>query len=224
MDYQEILHKLKSLSNPKNVKGMTQYGINPQNNLGISIYVLRPFAKEIGTNHSLALQLWDSEIHDARLLAVFIEDPKQVTGEQMDRWAQTFDSWDVCDQCCANLFDRTDIAFEKAAEWSSRDEEFIKRAGFSLIAALAWHDKKSPDAEFLKFLPLIKKGTTDERNFVKKSVNWALRQIGKKNVNLNKLAVKTAQEIQKIDSKAARWIAADALRELTGDAVQNRLK
>jgi 3-methyladenine DNA glycosylase AlkD len=141
----------------------------------------------------------------------------------MESWVRDFDSWDVCDQCCANLFDRTKVAFEKAAEWSGREEEFVKRAGFSLMAALAWHDKKSPDADFEKFLPLIKRGATNEWNFVKKSVNWALRQIGKKNASLNRLAIKTAEEIQKIDSKAARWIAADALRELTGAPVQAKL-
>jgi 3-methyladenine DNA glycosylase AlkD len=220
---EQVIQKLRSLANAENVAGMARFGINPENTLGIAVPVLRKTAKEIGKDHKLAQELWASGIHEARILACFVDKPEEVTGSQMESWVRDFDSWDVCDQCCANLFDRTKLAFDKAAEWSGREEEFIKRAGFALMAALAWHTKKSPDAEFQKFLPLIKKGSTDERNFVKKSVNWALRQIGKKNANLNKMAIKTAQEIQKIDSKAARWIAADALRELTGDAVQKHL-
>jgi len=219
----EIIQKLKSLANPKNVEGMARFGIRANNTLGIAIPVLRGIAKEVGKDHQLAQELWASGIHEARILACFVDKPELVTEAQMDSWVKDFDSWDVCDQCCANLFDRTKFAFEKAAAWAGRDEEFVKRAGYSLMAALAWHDKKSPGASFQRFLPLIKKGATDERNFVKKSVNWALRQIGKKNAYLNGLAIKTVEEIQKIDSKAARWIAADALRELTGDAVQAKL-
>jgi 3-methyladenine DNA glycosylase AlkD len=142
----------------------------------------------------------------------------------MEGWVKNFDSWDVCDLCCGDLFDRTKFAHQKAVEWSGREEEFVKRAGFTLMAALAVHDKKASDADFLKFLPIIKRESTDERNFAKKAVNWALRNMGKRNLDLNKMAIKTAEEIQKIDSKSARWIAADALRELTGEAVQKKLK
>ena len=219
----QIIQKLKSLANPKNVEGMARFGISPNNTLGISVPVLRDIAREAGKDHQLAQELWASGIHEARTLACFVDKPELVTESQMEGWVKNFDSWDVCDLCCANLFDRTKFAFRKAAEWSGREEEFVKRAGFTLMATLAVHDKKATNADFQKFLPLIKKGAADERNFVKKSVNWALRQIGKRNASLNKMAIKTAEEIQKIDSKSARWIAADALRELTGEAVQKRL-
>jgi len=219
----EIILKLKSLANADNVAGMARFGINPENTLGIAIPVLRDIAKEIGRDHKLAQELWVSGIHEARILACFIDKPEEVTESQMGKWVKDFDSWDVCDLCCSDLFDRTKLAHQKAAEWSERKEEFIKRAGFTLMAALAVHDKKASDAEFTKFLPIIKREATDDRNFVRKAVNWALRNISKRNLNLNKMAIKTAQEIQKIDSKAARWIAADALRELSGEAVQKRL-
>jgi 3-methyladenine DNA glycosylase AlkD len=224
MDYQEIIQKLKSLSNPENIKGMARYRINPQNNLGISIYMLRPFAKEIGTNHNLALQLWDSGIHDARLLAVFIEDPEQITGDQMDRWVQTFDSWDVCDQACTSLFDQTALAWKKVFEWSERNEEFVRRAAFSLVAGLAVHDKHSTDHEFETVFPLIKKYAVDKRNYVKKAVNWALRNIGKRNIRLNKKTIQLAEEILTMKSRSAKWIAHDALRELHSEKVQQKLE
>ena len=220
----EILAHLNTLANPDNIRGMARYGINTQDTLGISIYTLRPLAKEIGTNHALALELWESGIHEARLLAGFIDDPQQVTPEQMERWVTDFDSWDICDQVCSNVFDRTPYAYPKAFEWSKRGEEFVKRAGFVLMAALSVHDKSAPDERFIEFLPVIKREAGDERNFVKKAVNWALRQIGKRNQALNQLAIQTAQEINQIDSPAARWIAKDALRELTSEKVQSRLK
>ena len=219
----EIIQKLKSLASPRNVEGMARFGINPDNTLGIPIPVLRGIAKETGKDHQLAQELWASGIHEARILACFIDKPELVTESQMESWVKNFDSWDVCDLCCSDLFDRTKFAHQKAVEWSGREEEFVKRAGFTLMAALAVHDKKASDADFLKFLPIIKRESTDERNFAKKAVNWALRNMGKRNLNLNKMAIKTAEEIKRIDSKSARWIAADALRELTGEAVQKRL-
>lgn len=212
------------MANPKNVAGMARFGINPKNTLGISIPHLRALAKKTGQSHSLARQLWASGIHEARLLAGMIDEPEKVTERQMDKWVRDFDSWDVCDGACMNLFDRLDCAPEKAVQWSGRKEEFVKRAGFTLMACLAWHRQDLKDREFLRFLPLIKRESTDNRNFVRKAVNWALRQIGKRNLNLNKQAIKAAQEIGKIDSKSARWIAADAIRELTGQAVQKRLR
>ena len=224
MGYNEIIKQLKSMSNQKNVEGMARYGINPHNNLGISIYNLRPLAKEIGKDHKLALKLWQSSIHDARLLAVFIDDPLQVTSKQMDSWAEDFDSWDLCDQACTSLFDLTPYAWKKVFEWSVRDEEFVKRGAFSLIAGLAVHDKKAEDSKFEDVFSIIKKESMDDRNYVKKAVNWALRNIGKRNMNLNKKAIKTAKEIQKIDSKSSKWIATDAIRELTSEKVQKRLK
>ena len=212
------------MASPKNVEGMARYGINPKNNLGISIYKLRPVAKEIGKDHQLALKLWNSGIHDARLLAVFIEESSLVTGEQMDSWAKDFDSWDICDQACTSLFDSTPHAWKKVYEWAESKEEFVKRGAFSIIAGLAVHDKKAADSKFEDFFPIIKRESTDERNYVKKAINWALRNIGKRNLTLNKKAVKTAREIQKINSKTAKWIANDAIRELTSEKIQNRLQ
>jgi 3-methyladenine DNA glycosylase AlkD len=224
MNYDEIISKLKSMSNQKNVEGMARFGINPKNNLGISIYQLRPLAKKIGKNHELSLKLWNSGIHDARLLAVFIEDPKKLTEDQMELWAKDFDSWDVCDQACTSLFDNTPFAWKKIYEWSERNEEFVKRAAFTIIAGLAVHDKKSPDEKFEEFFKIIKKESTDERNYVKKAVNWALRNIGKRNLLLNKKAIKVAKEIKKINSRSAKWIANDAIRELTSSKIQKRVK
>jgi 3-methyladenine DNA glycosylase AlkD len=220
----DIVSKLSSYANPENVKGMARFGINPENTLGIPIPVLRKTAKEIGRNHELAGELWAAGIHEARILACFVDDHKKVTEAQMESWAGDFDSWDVCDQCCMNLFDKTPYAVAKAVEWSASEETFVKRAGFAIMASLAFHDKKAGNDVFISFLKEIKKQSGDDRNFVKKAVNWALRQIGKRNRELNRLAVEASYEIQKLDSKAARWIAADAIRELTGDVVQSRLK
>jgi len=222
MQLNQILKKLKSLSNPEAVAGMARFGINPEKTYGISIPVLRKMAKEIGKNHNLALKLWDSGIHEAKILAAMIDEPNQVTEKQMDMWIKNFDSWDVCDQCCMNLFSKTPYSWEKAKKWTNRKKEFEKRAGFALIACLAWYEKEAPDKKFEQFFPLIKKHASDNRNFVKKAVNWSLRQIGKKNMNLNKIAIKTAKEISKINSKSAKWIASDALRELTDKKVKKK--
>jgi 3-methyladenine DNA glycosylase AlkD len=224
MNFKEIIQKLRSMADLKTVEGMARYGINSKNNLGISIYKLRPLAKKIGKNHNLALQLWDSGIHDARLLAVFLDDPKKVTSKQMDSWAQDFDSWDICDQACTSLFDETSLAWSKVFEWSVRDEEFVKRAAFSLIAGLTVHDIKANDEKFLQFSLLIKKHSLDERNYVKKAVNWALRSIGKRSLMLNKQMIKLAEQIILIDSRSAKWIARDALRELESEKIQKRLR
>ncbi len=221
-DCEEILKQLASLSDPEAAAGMARFGINPNNTYGVSIPNLRKIAKEEGKSHLLAQQLWSSGIHEARILASMIDIPEDVTEEQMENWVNDFDSWDVCDQCCSNLFDKTVFAYQKAVEWSKRDQEFVKRAGFVLMAVLAVHDKKAKDDEFLKFLPIIKRESADDRNFVKKSVNWALRQIGKRNLTLNKKAIETAKEIQKIDSKSSKWIASDAIRESTGEMIQKR--
>lgn len=222
--YNQILEKLKSYANKKNITGMARFGINPKNTFGVKIPVLRKMAKEIGKNHSLALKFWDSKIHEARILASMIDDPKLVSEKQAKKWVKDFDSWDVCDQVCMNLFDKTEFAYKKAGEWSNQDEEFVKRAGFVLMACLSVHDKTAKDEKFIQFFKNIKKESTDERNFVKKAVNWALRQIGKRNLVLNKQAIKLAEEILKIDSKSAKWIASDALRELKSEAVQAKLK
>lgn len=223
MNYNEIIKQLKKMGDSKNVEGMARFGINPENNYGNSVTSLRNFAKKIGKNHELALQLWDSGIHDARMLAAHIDDPSMVTEDQMDKWVKDFNSWDVCDNACGHLFDKTSFAYKKAEDWSKRKETFVKRAGFSLMAWLSVHDKKDDDKQFEKFLTIIKRESTDDRNYVRKAVNWALRNIGKRNHILNKKAIKTAKDIQKINSKAARWIANDAIRELTSEKVQNML-
>lgn len=224
MRYEEVLKRLKSMSNPEAVAGMARFGINPKNTYGISTPNLRKLAKEIGKNHVLAIKLWDSGIHEARILASMIDESKLVNEKQMEKWVKEFDSWDVCDQVCFNLFEKTPFAYEKAIEWSERKEEFVKRAGFIMMTWLAVSDKGASDKNFEKFFPLIKKESIDERNFVKKAVNWALRQIGKQNLNLNKQAIETAEKIQKLDSNSAKWIASDTLRELTSETVQKKLK
>jgi 3-methyladenine DNA glycosylase AlkD len=224
MDSDEVIRRLKSYSNPTAVQGMARFGINPKNTLGVPLPVIRRIAKDIGLDHRLARDLWASGIHEARILAPMIEDPQQVSAKQMESWVKDFDSWDVCDQCCSNLFDKTTLAYPKAVDWSSREEEFVKRAGFVLMAALAVHDKSAKDSSFQRFLPIIERESDDERNFVRKAVNWALRQIGKRNKSLNRLALNTAKRIQKRSSKSARWIASDAIRELTGRSVRRRLR
>jgi len=222
MQYEAVIARLKALENPVNIAGMARFGIRSENTLGISIVDLRKIAREIKKDHALALQLWDSGIHEARILAGFIDDPMKVTEAQLDAWVRDFDSWDVVDQVAALIY-RTPFVMDKIHEWSESDAEFVKRTAFTLIAEVACHDKKMTDAAFEPLLKLIKKGSTDERKYVKKAVNWALRGIGKRNLVLNKRAVAAAREIQKLDSRSARWIAADALRELTGEAVQERL-
>ena len=224
MQYGDILEKLKALSDPKAVEGMARFGINPENTYGVSIPNLRKMAREIGRNRPLARQLWASAIHEACILASMIDEPKTVSEEQMESWVADFDSWDVCDQCCMNLFEKTKFAYQKAVEWSSSDKEFVKRAGFVLMARLAVSDKKADDKQFEEFFPIIKREASDNRNYVKKAVNWALRQIGKRSPGLNGKAIETAGEIQEIDSRSAKWIASDALRELTSEAVQERLR
>jgi len=224
MKFDEIIEKLKDLSNPDSVKHMARFGINPRRNLGISIYKLRELAKQIEKNHELALKLWKTGIHDARLLACFVDKPSWITVEQMDLWAHDFDSWDVCDQACTSLFDRSDLAWKKVFEWAGSDKEFVKRGAFSLIAGLAVHNKNASDKKFEEFSPLIKRHSLDERKYVKKAVNWALRNIGKRNIELNKMMIELAKKISMLDSKSARWIASDALRELKGEKVQKRIK
>ncbi len=202
---------------------MARFGIRPGQVLGIKVPVLRKMAKEVGKNHELALALWQSGLHEARILAALVAEPDRVTEDLMEAWVLDFDSWDVCDQVCSNLFDRTPMAYHKALEWSQREAAFVKRAGFVMMAALALHDKAAPDAKFQPFFPAIHREAGDERNFVKKAVNWALRQIGKRNPALNMEAIQVAETIQALDSRSARWIAADALRELRSSKVQERL-
>ena len=219
----DILDELRTLGDPWARQGMARFGINPEHPLGIRIPRLRAVAKRVGRDHEVAADLWASGIHEARILAVFVDDPACVTEAQMEAWAADFDSWDVCDQCCSALFARTTYGHRKAAAWSEREEEFVKRAGFALMAALAVHDRHAPDAAFEVFLSLIEREAGDRRNFVRKAVNWALRQIGKRNPSLNAKAVETAEHILEGGPRLARWVASDALRELRGEPVRRKL-
>ena len=231
-----LLAELRGMGSERDREGMARYGINVENAFGVSVTALRKVAKRIGTDHELALALWVTGNHEARLLACFIDDPEAVTAEQMDAWAADLDSWDVCDQATTSLFDRTPHAWKKAREFAKRDELWIKRAGFSLMAGLARHDTAAPDSAFVGVLPLIERGAFDERNFVKKAVSWALRGIGKRNRPLNEAAVACAERILAAANeragnerggdpatRAARWVATDALKELTSKQVRARL-
>jgi 3-methyladenine DNA glycosylase AlkD len=221
---ESVVKKLRSIAGPEHLEEMSKYGIPLEQRLCISVPDLRKLAKEIGKNHKLAMDLWRTGIGEAKILAAMIDDPDKLTEQQMEDWVKDINSWDVCDQICINLFRKNQLAWKKILDWSEREEEFVKRTAFSLIACLAWYDKTANDQEFLKLLPVIEREAADERNFVKKGVNWALRNIGKRNLNLNKAAIDTAKEIQKLNCRVARWIASDAIRELEGDAVQRRLR
>ena len=211
-----LIAELEGHANPANVAGMARYGINTTGAFGVPIPMLRAIAKRAGKDHRLAGELWASGIHEARILATMVEDPARMTSAQMDRWARDFDSWDVCDQACQNLFRCTPFACAKAIQWSGAKREFVRRAGFALMAGLAAQHSEMEDAQFEAFLKIIAGAATDDRNMVKKAVNWALRQIGKRNDRLLKKAIATAERIDRLDSRSARWIAKDALRELRG--------
>ena len=221
MTSDQIIANLEQLANAQAIEGMARFGIRPAQALGISIPTLRKMAKDIGRNQALALALWDSGIHEARILASMIAEPQLVSAELMEKWANDFDSWDVCDQVCGNLFDKTPYACQKATERCQQEKEFVSRAGFVMMAELAVHDKKAQDEAFMQFFPLIKQHAGDERNFVKKAVNWALRQIGKRNSHLRTLALECASEIQDMDSRTARWVAKDALKELQAKEIKD---
>jgi 3-methyladenine DNA glycosylase AlkD len=227
---EEFLNRLRAQASPKNVAGMARFGINPDRALGISVTNLRQIAREArkqvkdpAQRHALAAALWASGIHEARILASIVDEPALVSEEQMEAWAAVFNSWDLVDQVCMNLFDKTLYGYAKALAWSDREEEFVRRAGFTLMASIASHIKNLPDPSFEPFFHAIIKRSTDQRNFVKKAVNWALRGIGKRSLSLNLRAVEIAQQIAQIPSPAARWIARDALKELTSEQVQSRL-
>ena len=233
----DLLAVLRSMGSEKDRAGMARYGINVENAFGVSVYKLRWIAKRLGTDHALALALWATGNHEARLLACFVDDPAAASESQLESWARDFDSWDICDQATTSLFDLTKHAWPKAVEWAARDEEWVKRAGFTLMAGLAVHDKSAGDQRYRKLLPLIARGAFDDRNFVKKAVNWALRNIGKRNRALNAAAIVCAEKIRVAANKragserggdpgarGARWVAADALRELTSAKAQARLK
>ena len=230
-----ILNELRTLGSEENRAGMARVGIRTDHTFGVSIPHLRATAKRLGPDHDLALALWATGNHDARLLACFVDDPACVTEEQMEAWASEFDSWDLCDQATTSLFDRTAHAWAKATEWASRDQEWVRRGGFALMAGLAWHDKATPDGPFLKLLPFIERGAGDDRTFVKKGVSWALRNIGKRNRSLHAAAIACAERIlvaatpegkrgTEATSRAARWVASDVLRELRSEKLQARFE
>jgi len=220
-----VLTELYSKANPKNVEEMKKFGIKSTKNvLGISAKPLFALAKNIGTNQELALELWKTGIYEARILSILIANPKIIKKSTVNTWVKDFDNWAICDCACTHCFKDTPFAHELVMKWVKRKHEFTRRAGFTMIATLCVHDKKSKNAVFLKYLSIVYKYAADERNFVKKAVNWALRQIGKRNIKLNAAAIKMAKEIHKLDSSSAKWIASDALRELQSSAVQKRLK
>ena len=220
----EVLRKLEDLATP-GVRAKVPYlGVQAPTANGVSAPLLHKLAREIGKDHQLANQLWACEVHEAKILASLVGEPQKATGREMEVWAQTFDSWDVVDTVCCYLHAGTKFAWKKAQDWSKRRELFIKRAGFSLVAYLSYKDKRSPDERFAKFLKVVERESDDDRHLVKKAVNWALRNIGKRNLKLNREAIRVAEKLRKRDSRAARWIAADALRELRSQAVQRRLR
>ncbi len=219
-----VLRELKRLANPKVRAKMAYFGVHVPKALGISAPVLHVLAKRIGKDHRLAQEIWATGVHEARILATLIGEPEKVTAVEMELWARDFDSWDVVDAACCYLYAHAKPAWSKATAWSRRQKEFVKRASFSLVAYLSYKDKFATDARFVKFLRVIEREAHDERNFVKKAVNWALRNIGKKNARLNREAIGTAERIRSQNTRAARWIAADALRELKSAVVQSRLR
>ena len=224
MNVKDVVKQLERMGNPSCIEGMARFGINPDKNLGVSVTDIRALAKKIGKDHELALELWETGIRDARMVAVCIDVPDQVTEVQMDSWVMDFNSWDICDHTTGTLFDKTPFAYDKVREWSHREEEYVKRAAFALIAWLATHDKKAADEVFIGLLPIIEKAALDDRNYVKKAVSWALRGIGKRNIVLNKEALKLARKLKKKKSKAASYIASEAIRELDSEKVQGHLR
>ncbi|MCP4182638.1 MAG: DNA alkylation repair protein [Hyphomicrobiales bacterium] len=217
------VEKLRGKSKPENRAGMARFGIDTTKALGVSMPNIRSIGNSIQKDHLLAQELWESKIHEARILASLVDHPKWVTSEQMERWASDFNSWDLCDQVCGNLFDKSPYAHEKIVAWSTRSEEFVRRAAFALIAWRAVHDKNSPDETFLAYLPIILTASDDPRNFVKKAVNWALRQIGKRSALLYVPTLETAVKLAESENATARWIGRDAVKELDSAKMQQRL-
>jgi 3-methyladenine DNA glycosylase AlkD len=229
-----VLARLRDEAEPANVEGMARFGISSEGTLGVSVPTLRTLAGDIKretgrdaggreARHELAADLWATAVHEARILAALVDVPALVSAQQMDEWASQIDSWDICDQVCSNLFDKTPYAYEKAYRWAEEDPEFVKRAGFVLMAVLAVHDKQADDARFLEMLPVIEKHAGDERNFVKKAVNWALRQIGKRSATLHGPATRLAERLASSEDRTKRWVGTDAYRELNAQKTLDRL-
>jgi 3-methyladenine DNA glycosylase AlkD len=221
---EDVLEKLRAKAQPDQLEGMARYGMAVERRLGVKIPELRRLAREIGQGHQLALALWETGVAEAMILASMIDTPEEVSEAQMEAWVADFDSWDVCDQVCMNLFEKTPWVWDKIREWAGREEEFVKRAAFALIACLAWHDEEAGDEAFIEMIPVIKAGATDGRNYVKKAVSWALRNVGKRNLALNEAAIRAAEELREVDSRAARWVASDVIRDVTREKVQAKLR
>ena len=219
-----VVEKLRAKARPDQLAGMARYGMKTEHRLGVQIPEMRKIAKETGKNHTLALELWKTGIAEARIVAAMVDEPEKLTEAQMDAWVKDIDSWDIGDQVCMNLFEKTPLAWKKIVDWSKRKEEFVKRTAYGLLACSAWHDKTAEDTRFAGLFPVIAHGALDERSSIKKAVSWALRNIGKRNPSLNKEALRLAQEIRKSGTKSARWVASDVIRELESEAVQKRLK
>jgi 3-methyladenine DNA glycosylase AlkD len=219
----EIISDLEAMGDEDNVEGMKRFGIQPAHALGIRTPDLRKYASRMGKDHDLAQQLWATGIHEARHLAAMTDEPAEVTEKQMEEWAARFNTWDICDGVCNNLFYKTSFAWKKALEWPHRKEEYVKRAGFVLMVSLSVHDKKAADDRFRQFFPYLEQEAGDDRKYAKKAVNWALRALGKRNKVLNEEAIKLAETIYSRGSKSARWIASDALRELKSEKIQKRV-
>ncbi|HEX4135648.1 MAG TPA: DNA alkylation repair protein [Bryobacteraceae bacterium] len=209
----DVLREMRALANPAALAGMARFGIDTSSALGLSVPTIRTIALRLGKDQTLAEELWDSGVHEARKLASLLADPKLMKRSTMDRWVRDFQSWDVCDSCCCDLFDRTPFVWQKIPKWAASKSEYVRRAAFSTLACAAVHDKAAPDRYFLDGLALVEEYAFDDRNFVRKSVNWALRNIGKRNARLLPAAVACAKRVQAQGSRSARWIAADALRE-----------
>lgn len=220
----DVIAEIRSLGSEKNRAGMARYGINTSRAFGVSLAALEPIARRHRRDHALALALWKTGWHEARILAAVIDDPKVVSPEQMDRWAADFDSWDLCDQACMKLFARTPYVLEKVRAWADDEREFVRRAAFATIAGYVVHAKEAPDSVFLDFLPIIEEHATDPRNYVKKAVNWALRQIGKHSFALHGRALALAERLAASGDGTARWIGRDAVRELSDPARIARLR
>ena len=219
-----VLAELDHLADPSRLPGMARVGINVDRAIGVSMPHIRRLARRHRPDHPLALDLWRTAIHEARILASLVDDPAQVAPEQMQAWVEDFDSWDLCDQVCGNLFEATPFGLKMARSWMRRPEEFVKRAGFALVAEHAVHDRTSADSVYTAWFPAIRRGAADERNYVKKAVSWALRSIGKRNLALNAAAIREAEALLVSDTRSARWIGRDALRELTLAEHQRRLR
>lgn len=218
-----LIARLEALASPKDAAGMARFGIRGARVLGVPVKTLRSIARETGRHHALAEELWASGIHEARILASIVAEPKRVTLDEMERWASDLDSWDLCDQCCTNLWVRTPFARERALVWSERAEEFVKRAGFVLIVQVAGKDKGAPAELLHRYLARAEREAGDERNFVKKAVSWTIREIGQRGPELNEAAVTLARRLQASEARAARWVGGDALRELTSEKIARRV-